>query len=57
MCTILVLVVPDFTKTFVLECDVLGKGLVVVLMQYRWPLAFTNKKLCDRHLGKSTYEK
>jgi hypothetical protein len=57
MCTTPVLVVPYFTKTFVLECDALGRGLGVVLMQEGHPLAFTSKQLCDHNLGKSTYEK
>jgi hypothetical protein len=52
-----VLVVPDFNKTFVLECDSLSRGLRVVLMQEGFPLTFTSKQLCDLNLGKSTYEK
>jgi hypothetical protein len=47
MCTTPFLTLPDFTKTFVLECDDLGKGIGVVLMQDGWPLAFINKQMSE----------
>jgi hypothetical protein len=57
MCTTLVLTLPDFTKTFVLECDAFGKGIVTVLMKEGRPLAFSSKQLSECNLGKSIYEK
>jgi hypothetical protein len=57
MCTTLILALPDFTKTFFLEYDSLGKGIGDVLMQEGWPLAFTRKQLSKRNMGKSIYEK
>jgi hypothetical protein len=50
------LALPDFTKTFVIECEASRKGIGVVLMQ-DGRRAFTSKQLSERHLGKSTYEK
>jgi hypothetical protein len=53
MCTTPILALLDFTKTFVLECDAPRKGIDVVLMQEGRPLAFTNKQLSERNLGKT----
>jgi hypothetical protein len=52
-----VLTLPDFTKTFVLECDSYGKGIGAILMQDDKPLAFTRKQLFEQHLCQSIYEK
>ena len=40
MCKAHVLTTLDLTKTFIVECDALGNGIGVVLMQEGRPLAF-----------------
>jgi hypothetical protein len=57
MCTTLVMALPYFIKTFVFQCDALGKGINAILMQEGRPLAFTSKQLSKRNLGKPIYEK
>jgi hypothetical protein len=52
-----VLRLPDFTLTFVVECDASSTSLGVVLMQEGHPIAFLNKALKGQALHLSTYEK
>jgi hypothetical protein len=57
MSTTSLLSLPNFTKNLVLECNTLGKCIKVVLLQEGQLSYFTRKQLCERHLGKLTYEK
>ncbi|XP_073221531.1 uncharacterized mitochondrial protein AtMg00860-like [Cicer arietinum] len=57
MVNLLMLVVPDFNKQFIIETDASSKGLGAVLMQEGRPLAFWSKGLSIRSQQKSVYER
>jgi hypothetical protein len=51
ICTNPILVMLDFTNTFILGCDALGNVIGVVSMQHGFLLAFPSKKVYDINLG------
>ena len=57
MSSTLVLATPNFSNPFVIECDALGFGIGVVLMQDGHPIAFESRKLNKRECLQSTYNK
>ena len=52
-----VLMLPNFSKLFMVEADASGTSLGAILMQDGKPLAYYSKALSSKALGKSTYEK
>lgn len=52
-----VLILPKFSKPFVIETDASSKGIGAVLLQNSHPLAYMSKALGVKNQGLSTYEK
>jgi hypothetical protein len=47
----------DFGKTFELECNASGIGIVGILLQEGKPVAYFSEKLSGPYLNYSTYDK
>jgi hypothetical protein len=52
-----ILAMPNFTKTFVLECDASSHGFGAVLIQEGHPIAFFSRPVAPCHHALATYER
>ena len=53
MCTTLLLATPDFTKTFIVECDASGHAIGAILMQEGRPLSLERNQLNGKILSQT----
>jgi hypothetical protein len=52
-----VLVLPDFTRPFVVECDASTHGFGAVLIQDKHPIAYFSRPVAPRHRSLTAYER
>lgn len=52
-----VLQLPDFSQTFVVDCDASGTGFGAVLHQGNGPIAFFSRQFAQRHMKVAAYER
>ena len=52
-----VLQLPNFSESFIVDCDASGSGFGAVLHQHSGPLAFYSKPFAARHFKLAAYER